>query len=396
MLTLKRFTGINNVTHPERLVHDPKTGTAPLVEAMNVDIDNSGEVERRAGFSTVVATCHKNLWQANGFQLATVDGDLKAIAPGGAETMIYPALGVDRVWYTNWPDGRTTFSNGLICGITDGAARTSWGVPIPASLGAAAEVAGSLFAGKYRYRLTHVRISDGLEGGPIYSAPFDIAAGGLVLTGLPLLDGHTTNVYLTSHNDDTAYLAGNTAGSTFAFTAANDTLVQPCKTDFMAPAPAGILTAFWRGRALTAVGNVLYASKPHQWELFDLARDFKALPDPITLIQPVQNGIFVGTTAKLAFLAGDNFDGLVYHSRVPGAVALGSGVTVPGKHLKRGDGSAGEGDCMVCIAGGILTAGYGDGGIAALSEGVYQTAATEVAATFRIQGGIPQYLAIPQ
>lgn len=389
MLTFDKFQGINNVLPPERLADQE------LVTAINVDIGLSGEVRRRGGFTLDTEGCHKNLWQADGYMLATCNGALTAIRPGGARTVVHPYMGQDRLWYCNLPDGRTTFSNGLICGITDGVTATGWGVPEPDGVGAFTEVAGQLFPGEYRYRLTHVRLSDGLEGGPVYAEPAQIQNGGILLTGLPVRDGFGLNVYLTSHNDDGAYLAGTALTGSFSYLGKNDALVLPCRTDHIQPAPAGIATQFWRGRVLTASGNLLHASRPNQWEHFDPLRDFKQFSAPITLVQPVDNGIYVGTTEELAFLSGTDFDGLAYAQVLRGHVVLGSGVEVRGERISLGDGG-GQGKAMVCIADRILVAGFNGGNIQRLSDGRYQTDVQEVAATFREVDGIPQYVAVPQ
>lgn len=390
MLTFTKFSGINNVLPSHRLADDA------LSVATNVDIGLTGELTRRAGYSELLATCHKNLHPAQGFMLATVDGgDLVSIAPGGARTVLYPSLGPSRVWYSNLPDGRTTFSNGLINGITDGATATSWGVPVPESLGAFTPVAGELHPGDYQYQLTYVRLSDGLEGGPIYSAPVSVPDGGVLLMGLPMLDGHKLNVYLTGANGDAAYLAGSTLGNSFSYLGKNDALTLPCRTEHLQPAPAGTVTAFWRTRVLVAVGPVLYASRPNGWELFDFRRDFKQFTAPITLVQPVDGGVFVGTEKELAFLGGTDFDSLVYTQVLDAGVVLGSGVAVRGDHVQRGQG-VGQGAALVCIAGGGIVAGFSDGGISRMTEGRYRTDVQEVAATFRMVNGAPQYLAVPQ
>ena len=391
MLTFEKFSGINNVLPAHRLSADA------LTSALNVDIGMTGDLKRRSGFTELLATCHKNLHQAAGFVLATVDGgDLIAMdGAGGARAMLYPSLGASRVWYCNLPDGRTTFSNGLINGITDGASVTTWGVPIPESLGSAMPVAGELFPGDYTYSLTHVRLSDGLESAPLASTPIVTPDGGILLTGLPVLNGHKTNIYLTSHNGEGGFLAGSTESAMFSYMGKNDALVLPCRTENMQPAPAGTVTAFWRGRVLLAVGPVLYASRTNSWESFDLRRDFKQFSAPISMIQPVEGGIFVGTGKELAFLAGSEFDKLVYTQAISGPVVLGSGVEAPGEMVQRGQ-VTGQGRAMVCIADRCLVAGFSDGGIARMTEGRYATAVTEVAAMFRKVNGVPQYLAIPQ
>ena len=129
MLTFKSFTGINNVLPTHRL------GESDLVRALDVNIGLTGDVTRRGGFVELSNQCHKNTHQAQGFMLATCGAVLTAIHPNGARHVIHPALGYERVWYCNLPDGRTTFTNGLINGITDGLTGWEWGVSSPSAAG---------------------------------------------------------------------------------------------------------------------------------------------------------------------------------------------------------------------------------------------------------------------
>jgi hypothetical protein len=395
MLTFKKFFGINNVLPGERLM--PGRDGAPLAAATNVDVGVDGELHRRSGYSKIDAAIYENIWQADGFMLATTTvGDLIARAPNGTTTTIYFALGcTPRVWYCNLPDGRTTFSNGLINGITDGATLTAWGVPIPLTIGALASIPGDLAPGDYQYQITYVRLSDGQEGGPEYSNPLPVPDGGISLTGLPTLIGHKINVYLSGQHGEGSFYAGSTTGSTFTFTGANSALIMPNRTEFLDKPPVGTITALWRSRVLIAKGDVLCATKVNQHELFDPARDFKQFTSNITLIQPVDEGVFVGTETELAYLSGTEFDKLVYKQVVNGRTVLGSGVSVRGELIKQGDGAS-IGAAMVCIADGVVVAGFSSGAVLRMTEGRYRTAATEVAATFRITNGIPQYIAIPQ
>jgi hypothetical protein len=391
MLNLQDFTGINNVLPPEELA------ASDLTVASNVDVDLAGRVSRRAGFAEASAVQHKNVWQAAAFVLATrgAAGDLVNVT---SNTVLLGALGHTRVWYETLPDGRTLFSNGVTQGVVNaaGSAVATWGVPIPAGLGAAVNAVGQLHPGKYQWAITHVRLVDGIEGGPAYSNAYvDVTTGGISLSGIPVPAGYRTNVYLTSQYGGARYLAGSTANGLFAFAGANKDLQLHCKTEFCQPAPAGKLLAFWRGRALVAVGKALFASRTHSWELFDLQRDFKPFSANITLVEPVDGGIWVGTEKELVFLAGDKWDSLVRVVKVTGRVVLGSGVKAPGEHVKLGKGRA-AGDCMVCIADGWLVAGLPDGSLAPLTLDRYRTAATEVAATFRVVDQVPQYVAVVQ
>jgi hypothetical protein len=390
MLKLEKFTGINNVLDSERMK------PADLTAAMNVDIGLTGEVSRRDGYSQLDERCHKNLFEADGFLLATVAGDLTAIHGDGTRIVLYESLGMERVRYCLLPDGRVAWSNGLITGMTDGQTATGFGVLLPESAGAAQAVAGGLDAGDYTWMVSYVRLSDGLEGGAFFGGVVTVPAqGGVLLTGLPRRDGFSINVYLSGANGKEVFLAGNAAGASFSYLGRTIDLVQPCRVEDTMPAPIGQRLAFWRTRALVAVGNVLWASAPHAWESFNPLRDCKQFSAPITLLQPVDDGIWVGTEKELAWLGGVDFDSLAYRRALTGSVVPGSGVAVPGDMVRLGDG-VGSGAAMVCIASGSLVAGLNGGTMARLSHGKYHTGAREVAATFRMLGDVPQYIAVEQ
>lgn len=381
MLTFQSFAGINNVAPPVRLSKEE------LLRADNVDIGVTGEITRRDGYSLHTAGCHKNVWEGDGFVLASTLDDL--IVLGGAT--IATAIGSNRLWFCNLPDGRTTFTNGLINGITDGTTTTEWGVPTPPSVGSAITGAGSLAAGEYRYGVTFVR-ADGIESGMAFSAPFTLTQGsGISFIGLPVDADYLTRVYMTTANGTEFYYAGAAGAGSLSFTGPNSSLVLPCRTAYLDRMPIGTVTAFWRGRVLVAAGNTLWGSLPMRWELCDMRRDFKQFAGNITLIQPMDNGIFIGTEDELVFMQGKEFDKLEYNPVHSGRVVLGSGVaTDAGKIDPKRNGTA-----MVCIADGGILAGYGTGEIVRLTHTRYKTAATEVSACVRQQDGYLQYLAVP-
>ena len=387
MLTFERFTGINNVLPQHRL------SGADLLVARDVDIGLTGEISRRGGYAEVSDQCHKNVWQADGFMLATCGAVLTAIHPSGTRHVIHPALGHDRVWYCNLPDGRTTYTNGLIHGVTDGLTNQERSITPPESLGAPGMAFGQLDHGQYRYHLTFRR-ADGVESSAVSSGPVMLNHGGLRLDGLPVRIGHSLQVYLSGKDGEGAYLAGETTTDLFEWGGKNSDLVLPCRTLGARPFPVGTYTGFWRGRVLVAQDNVLWASRANAPHLSDW-RDFKQFPSRITAVQPVDDGIYVGTEKDLVFLSGTTWDQLAFVPTQRGPVVPGSGVTAPGDRVKLGDGS-GAGTAMLCIAGGKIVAGFGGGQTSSLTGDRYKSTATEVCATFREVNGIPQYLAIPQ
>lgn len=388
MIKLEKFAGINNILPSHRLKDNE------LATANDVDIGMSGELRRRKGYVQSSNASHRYIHQSAGGLLAVKNGDLVKSA-GPAQLTLQASVGANRMWYVELPDGRTGFSNGLINGITDGVTTTPWGVPLPPTIGTLTSVVGELHPGDYQYAITYVRLVDGLEGGPSYSNPIPVPDGGILLTGLPVEAGYKINVYLSSVNGGQMYYAGNTLTGSFSYMSKNSGLTMPCRTEFLHPMPVGTLLTHWRGRTLVAQGDVLWASEVHRPELCDMRRSFKQFSSPITLIQPVDDGIWLGTETELAFLSGNEFENLRYELKVEGRVVLGSGVTVEGEQIKRGDG-VGQGVAMVCIADGLIVAGFKGGELQRLTEGRYKSTATEVVATFRLLDMIPQYIAVVQ
>lgn len=310
--------------------------------------------------------------------------------------MLFPTLGGGRVWFCDLPDGRTVYSNGLLAGTTDGLTVRPFGVPVPPDAGMLTPVAGELLPGRYRYQVTYVRLADGLEGGPAYGGEYTIEEGGVFIDNLPELPGFAMNIYLSGPDGAAAFLAGTTYNCRFSYLGSTTALMLPCPTEDIAEAPVGTVMAFFHTRLLVAVGPVLYASRPNQWETFDIQRDFKQFGADITLLQPVDGGLYVGTTDELAFLGGEQFDALAYRQVLPSGAVLGSGVAVRGELIAQGDGR-GSGDAMICIAGGEIVAGFGGGALSRLTHGRYAVGpqVAEVAAAFREVDGVPQYVAIP-
>lgn len=387
MLKFDEFTGINNVT-PEA-----RQSGSDLSRARNVDVGLTRELRARTGYRTLSERCHKNLWQAAGFMLFTEGGHLTVLRPDGSEVVLRRDIGPERIWYANLPDGRVALSNGLIHAITDSTSCLPLGIDAPPSLGVPDFIYGGLDAGQYRYHLTYTRLADGIEGPAASSEPLSVAPqAGLLLVGLPQVDGFKINVYLSGKDGAGAYLAGSTAGSEFEFTGVNSDLLLPCRTLDTSRIPAGKYLAAWRGRVLVADDATLWASRPMSTHLVEW-RDFKPLPAPITMVQPVDGGIYVGTTTDLVWLGGATWDALAYRELRRGPVVPGSGVNAPAHEIGEGMGS---GAAMICIAGGEIVAGSSGGEVTSLTAGRYRADVSEVVATYREVAGIPQYVAVPQ
>ncbi|HEY8359113.1 MAG TPA: hypothetical protein VIL30_16780, partial [Ramlibacter sp.] len=224
-MKIERFRGLDNV-HTE----DAESTLSPgdLIEATDVNVHNDGSLASRAGFTVQATGLYRNVWEGSSLQLATLDAALVNLSGG---TVLHAAAGSARTWFEELPDGRVVYANGATSGIVaaDGASRVAWGVPVPSGVGSGADVAGALPPGGYRWCVTHRRTADGLEGGPAYSGRLQIAAGGIALTGLPTLAGHSTRVYIPTANGTEHYLAGTATAGALTLTSAASRTVK-CMT----------------------------------------------------------------------------------------------------------------------------------------------------------------------
>jgi hypothetical protein len=76
------------------------------------------------------------------------------------------------------------------------------------------------------------------------------------------------------------------------------------------------------------VENLLFFSTPHGYELFD-PEEYIPFEDKVTMVAPVTDGIFVGTTTEHFFLAGSapesfEFKSLASYGAIPGTMAYGN------------------------------------------------------------------------
>ena len=378
-MKIKEFRGINNVTDRTRLA------TGDLTAATNVDVGARGNLYTRPARTRIATGRAGSVRKWNGEVLALLDNNLVALSESGTVLRtIYDTLGYTRVWYEELPDGRMAFSNGLINGlISPGGVAVPWGIPTPVDT-------GSGVAGPTRYQITYVRNSDGREGPPAYSPDRIDTTQSIV--GLPVLAGHTINVYFAPYGEQ-AFYAGSTTTDTFTQTAPQ-LGVQYLGTGLSAP-PVGTQLTVWRSRVLIADGKVLWATRPMQPELCDMTADFIQMPDRITLVHGTNSGVFVGTDKDVHFLAGETFGALSSNQIINGPATLGSLVPIDASRLKPEAQPKGPLNAALCIVNGAITMLTDSGSVVPLTAETYKRTLTEVYATTRVRNGFVQYIAAP-
>ena len=334
----KVFNGLRNDVQPERF------SRGDMLTATNIDIDSTGRISRRAGYTQRNAAPAHSLWAndqlsvfVSGAQLLKLNADysVAALAAVSGGRLDYCAVG-ERVYFTGAND------TGVI---EDGAVRT-WGMAVPA-LPTATAMSGQLDAGIYQFTLTHTR-DDGQESGAMAAGTITLGDGMTIEFNLPALNDPTIvarSIYLTPPNGDALFQAISlpTALRTYMLVKLDiDMLTLPLVTQFLQPAPAGQLVAYYKGRMFVASGSILYMSEPFAYEQFDL-RNYIDLDAPITMLATVEDkpgsiaGLFIGTEKSTGVLTGSGPQDFDYAPKVNYGAVLGALAYMDGTLLEAGE-----------------------------------------------------------
>lgn len=339
------FAGVRNDVAPERLA------PSDLALGDNVDLDQSGRLSRRAGYTQRVAGATHSLWAdpAQEICLYVAGGALRQLAPDlTSAARLTLADGAARMSYVRVNE-RVYFSNGVETGILENGAVRTWGLAVPPTPGVAVTV-GNMPAGLYQYALTWLR-ADGQESGAALAGRVDVPEGGGLNLTLPVAVDPTVVakvLYLTTPNGETLYEAAvpfpNALTAAYYGNDANE-LATPLDTQFLQAAPAGQLVAYHRGRLFVAVGSVLYMSEPYAYELFDL-RQHLDLDARITMLAPlidkeqgntgINSGMFIGTDKSCGALIGMGPDDFQYVPKQNYGALLGALDYVDGSQFNDG------------------------------------------------------------
>lgn len=383
------FTGLRNNTPVERFE------LSDLTEALNVDIDDSLEISRRDGFSApVVAGSFRSVWASGNTCLALRnETDLVRIQPDYSVSVIRSGMTPARdISYT--PLGSLIgYSNGIDIGIVQGSENRTWGLSTPTSQGVATNMGGSLVAGTYQYAVSYMR-RDGQHSGTPRAESIEVTDGGIAITSIPVSNDQQVDfkmVWISERDAEHLYLAGviPNAQTTFNLVASFKQTVR-LSTQFLSPAPAGRIVRQFNGRALIAVGSVLHYSEPFAYELFDLRKHF-TFPAGITLVEPMNDGVYLSTSNETFWLGGDipekwELDSKFSYGAIPGTTAYGTAdMLFDGK---------GKGPAILFASTRGLCAGLDGGNIVNLTQDRFTyPITTKGAGILRRYKGTVQYVA---
>lgn len=311
-----RFLGFNNTQDPVRL------GLEWLTQADNINIDDTGMLSRRVGFTEHFAAAvtsayatidTERMYYVAGGSLKTGDGVV--LATGLAADPMHWAEVNDQVFYNNGVDrGIIRADNTLL--------PWEWGV---VGTPAVAAVSGSLAPGLYRVCCTFV-LPDGRETGASDPAEIEIAQGqALQISQVPQLAGARTRTYISPANSTVYGLAYSGALTAFTWDTSPDSLGIELATGLMSPIPMGCtVIQEWGGKMYAAQYipehdmTALWRSLPLTWHLFNMDTDFDAIPGKVLMLAQHDSALVIGTEDAIYALTADGLVTLANFGAVPG------------------------------------------------------------------------------
>lgn len=315
-MQIRRFKGLNNVSDPLRL------GMAWLQTADNVNITDTGSIEKRDGYQLVASGNYSSAYSTfdfqrtyfvRGYNLFDFDGNV--VASLTSTNPMYWAEINDQVFFNNGTDRGIIMPDNTLL---------PWAWPVPAAPNVAA-VTGNLAAGIWQVRCTFV-LADGRETGTSEPAEIALVEGqGISISDIPHLTGAMTKVYIAPANSAVYQLAFQTTGSSMVWNYSNDALGEDLRNMFLDSIPVGAdVIQFWKGRAYAAQYDaqhdqtVVWSSEALGFHLFSLNRGFFLVPGHVLMLAPTEDALIVGTENRVYAYAGDKLDQVAEYGVVPG------------------------------------------------------------------------------
>ena len=300
-----------------------------LRNLVNVDVDNSGRLHRRAGMTKV----HGGVACRGGFScpLGTyfIEGvDLCQLNDDNTSTVLFSGVHGPTPTYAFFNDV-VYFSDGLITKTITTTGVHEWGIPVPATPFAYV-TSGAMPAGTYLVAVTSID-SAGRESGAsdlaVVTIP-ELTTGALVVSGLPSTMG--VRVYVSTPNGTTPFLVAELAAGTTSATITNAEMGvgAPLVTQQITPPPAGQIIREHAGRIYIASDRVLWVTEPYAPDWVSLVGGFIMQTDTITVVEPVESGVWV-VSDQTYFFRGDGPENFDVRPKLPYGAVSGTSSKIP-------------------------------------------------------------------
>lgn len=387
VVSFDRFLGLRNNVGAESF------GPGDLDAALNVDITDELRVQRRNGHGDpILVGDYHSLWSDGNTALVVSGTTLYEITPTLAIRIVRTGLTAGRRMYYSSLTARVFYSNDVETGVFQNSASRTWGIVPPAHQPTASVMGGDLRAGRYQFAVTYLR-TDGQESGTGHAGLIELTTpSGIAFTDIPVSSDPDVSfkcIYISPVDGGLMYrLLTLPNAATVASYSTERIGTIPLKTQFLTAAPAGRHVAVLGAHSLVADRNFLRYSEPYAMELFDPRRTVTT-EKRITLVAPMENGLYLGTESEVVWLDGLDpvkwtFRRVAAYGAIPGTLAYTEAANI---------GEAGDGVAMMVASTRGLCVGLPGGTFRNVTrERFNYPVQDEGAGIVRENGGSIQYL----
>lgn len=286
--------GINNVAP------DTDLPEGSLVSAVNVDIDKEGNVISRKGYTKVYSGNNIHSLYKSYFVEGT---ELKEFNGISSSTLVFE-LRPNRFLAWEEVNGAYIYSDGLTVNMLN---HGQLGVSTPSNNPTLSETTGLLDKGIYQVAICHIDRNTGEVSGANIASTITVSdSGGILLTDIPISpEGYDIIIFVSTQNGEGVYQNGTVLNGVTTYTVINSRKsTNILSTQFMSPMLGGHIIRHYNARLYIANDNVLYFSEPFRYGLMKTAKNFFQFNSKITVLQVVEDGIYV-IADKTYFLQGN-------------------------------------------------------------------------------------------
>ena len=308
VVNLSKFQGINNTELPEN------TDPSYLKEAINIDISKKGDVTKRLGFQKVKSGTRVHSIWGNELDCYYVnDGELRYLYKGYDVKALDTGIGNNRVDYL-YLNGSVYYTSRGNNGTLTGDERKPFGIETPNLSPTLIEGAGSLYEGQYQVSLSYVDVN-GLESGSRLATAITVGDGASIhISNIPVSSDPLVayvRLYMSTTNGEVLYIAKDVSnGATTAIIHNDRNLITPNETISIDTPPLGDLISYFEGSVLIADGRTLWFSEPYTPTWFKTSKNFYQFDSEITMLMPLESGVYVGLGNRVVWLSGNSVEDL--------------------------------------------------------------------------------------
>lgn len=285
-----------------------------LRQALNVDLTAEGHPIRRKGSVELETGYAHSVWSDDqlGIFCVVKDGVLY-FCPSADTTTAYASVSVNRYLPVSYVQANDSiyWSNGSDLGEFHVPTKTArnWGVPVGVAKTRDSYREGADHKGPMG-RLQAITYVDqyGREGGASEITSISDENSTISVGQFPenILEAR---VYASDVNSERLYRISSVFGPTTVPVSDKSSRGEVLKTASMKPPKPGQLLAHHKGRIYIARNQTLYFTEPLDYHLTRPSQGIFMFPSYITLLQPAENGIYVGHAQGVEFISGtDPYD----------------------------------------------------------------------------------------